>query len=72
MNFEASGTLNPGAKTQYFCMLDHGEVLRQFDALSSESEGASLVNLAYIILVLSTQFFLLMRCPIKSARCAAE
>ena len=45
----ASGTLDAGAKYQYFCALVHREALSQFEPLSSDVEGTETLNIDYII-----------------------
>ena len=68
MNLETPGTLKAGAKIQYLCILVRGESLRKFDVLPTEVESAIPETLTSIILGLGIYFFLLMRCPSKSAQ----
>ena len=53
----ASGMLEVGAKYQYLRTLVRGEVLCQFDLLSSDVESVETLNIDYIIRVLSQYAF---------------
>ena len=72
MTLGLSGMLKAGVNIKYLYELVHGEALRQFDALTADVEGSTPVILEYIILGLGTYFYLLMRCPRKSAQCAVK
>ena len=49
-----------------------GEALCHFDALYDEVYDSTTVKLGYIVLGLSTYFFLLRHCPKSSAWCTTE
>ena len=57
MTLESSEMLKYDTNIWHLCTLVRGEVLRQFDTLSAEVEGATPVTLAYIILGLGTYGF---------------
>ena len=49
MTLMASGTLEAGTKYQYLRIFVRGEVLHQFDLLSSDVDGMGTLNVDYII-----------------------
>ena len=49
INLAASGTLEAGAKYQYFCTLVRGEALRQFDLLYADIEMTQTLTVEDII-----------------------
>ena len=49
MTLAVSGMLEADTKFQYLCTLVRGEVLRQFESLSSDVEITETLNVDYII-----------------------
>ena len=45
-----SGTVGTDAKVQYLCSIFHGEVLCQFEFLSTGMEGTNPLAVEYIVL----------------------
>ena len=72
MTLVASGTLEAGAKVQYFCTIVHGEALRQFDSLSADVGSGNPLTVDISIKLLALYFFPVNLLAKQKARCVAE